>query len=150
VTGVSIREGGRGETRPQVAGEVELQEAPRLASRPGEGTEVDLDEFETGAYLCRWPNGDFSLVTANTRRETLVQLDDWNVAHPSQLFPLEFCMVDFRLNDLGEIEFKQFGEETEDLIWAPATRSFVCFKRMMTTVGASSVSAPRFRNSACN
>jgi hypothetical protein len=57
-------------------------------------------------------------VTANTRREALVQLDERDVAHPSQLFLLEFCMVDFRLNDLGEIELKQFGEETEDLIWA--------------------------------
>jgi len=56
-------------------------------------------------------------VTANTRREALVQLDEWDVAHPSQLFPLESCMVDFRLNELGEIELKQFGEETEDLIW---------------------------------
>jgi len=117
VTGVSVREGGRGETEPQVAGEVKLQEAPSLTSRSGEGTEADLDEFETGAYLCRWPNGDFSLVTANTRREALVQLDEWDVAHPSQLFPLESCMVDFRLNELGEIELKQFGEETEDLIW---------------------------------
>jgi hypothetical protein len=46
-----------------------------------------------------------------------VELDEWDVAHPSQLFPLESCMVDFRLNDLGEIGLKQFGEETEDLIW---------------------------------
>ncbi|MBZ5562730.1 MAG: hypothetical protein LAP13_09945 [Acidobacteriia bacterium] len=117
VTAVSAREGGRGETQPQLVGEAELQEAPSLRGRTGEGSEADLDEFETGAYLCRWPNGDFSLVTANTRREALVQLDEWDVAHPSQLFPLEPCMVDFRLNDLGEIELKQFGEESEDLIW---------------------------------
>ena len=26
-------------------------------------------------------------------------------------------MVDFRLNHLGEIELKQFGEEAEDFIW---------------------------------
>jgi len=117
MTAVSARQGGREETRPPVAGEAEVQEVPSLTIRPGEGSEADLDEFETGAYLCRWPNGDFSLVTANTRREALVQLDEWDVTHPSQLFPLEFCMVDFRLNDLGEIELKQFGEETEDLIW---------------------------------
>jgi len=117
VTAVSAREGGRGETQPQVASQAELHEAWSLRGRPGEGSEADLDEFETGAYLCRWPNGDFSLVTANTRREALVELDEWDVAHPSQLFPLESCMVDFRLNDLGEIELKQFGEETEDLVW---------------------------------
>src|SRR6516225_2914757 len=117
VTAVSAREGGRGETQPQVASQAELHEAWSLRGRPGEGSEADLDEFETGAYLCRWPNGDFSLVTANTRREALVELDEWDVAHPSQLFPLESCMVDFRLNDQGEIELKQFGEETEDLVW---------------------------------
>ena len=117
VTAVSAREGGRGETQPQVASQAELHEAWSLRGRPGEGSEADLDEFETGAYLCRWPNGDFSLVTANTRREALVELDEWDVAHPSQLFPLESCMVDFTLNDQGEIELKQFGEETEDLVW---------------------------------
>ena len=106
VTAVSAREGGRGETQPQVASQAELHEAWSLRGRPGEGSEADLDEFETGAYLCRWPNGDFSLVTANTRREALVELDEWDVAHPSQLFPLESCMVDFTLNDQGEIELK--------------------------------------------
>jgi len=117
VTGVSVREGGRGETEPQVAGEVELQEAPSLTSRSGEGTEADLDEFETGAYLCRWPNGDFSLVTANTRREALVQLDEWAGAHPSFLVPLETCLVDFQLNDLGEIKLNEFGEVTDRIVW---------------------------------
>jgi hypothetical protein len=117
MTAVSARQDGREETQPPVAGEAEIQEAPSLTSRPGGGSETELDQFETGAYLCRWPNGDVSLVTANTRREALVQLDEWDAAHPSQLFPLESCMVDFRLNDLGEIELKQFGEETEDFIW---------------------------------
>ena len=56
-------------------------------------------------------------MTANTRREALVQLDEWAGAHPSQLFPVDSCMVDFRLNDLGEIELGQFGEETEYFIW---------------------------------
>jgi len=80
-------------------------------------SEADLDEFETGVYVCRWPNGDFSLVTANTRREALVALDEWGGAHPTQLFPLDSCMVDFRLNDQGEIELEQFEEETERFVW---------------------------------
>lgn len=37
---------------------------------------VDLDEFETGMYLCRWPNGEFSLVMAATKRDALVELDE--------------------------------------------------------------------------
>jgi len=31
-------------------------------------TEDDLEEFETGLYLCRWPNGEFSLVKADDRK----------------------------------------------------------------------------------
>lgn len=114
VTAVSGRESRREGLRQQETRETELQEA---SSHARECAEADLDAFETGVYLCRWPNGDFSLVAANTRREALVELDEWDAAHPCQLFPLESCMVDFRLNDGGEIELKQFGEDTEDLIW---------------------------------
>jgi hypothetical protein len=117
MTAVLARQGGREEWQLPVAGKAEVQEAPSLTSRPGEGSEPDLDEFETGAYLCRWPNGEFSLVAANSRREAMVELDEWDAAHPRQLFPLESCMVDFRLNDQGKIELKQFGEETEESIW---------------------------------
>ena len=94
-----------------------LQDAARLKGQAGSSSENALDEFETGVYLCRWPNGDFSVVTANTRREALVQLDEWAGAHPSQLLPVDSCMVDFRPNDMGEIELEQFGEETEYFIW---------------------------------
>lgn len=94
-------------------------------SAPGEhenlldtgGTEANLDEFETGLYLCRWPNGEFSLVKADDRKDAVVQLDEWAGAEPAWLVPLEACMVDFRLNDRGEIELGEFGEETEEFIW---------------------------------
>src|SRR5215831_18749615 len=123
VTAVSGPEPQREELRSQEASELGLQDdaSRRGQARGGSEAELDeegeLDEFETGVYLCRWPNGDFSLVTASTRREALVQLDEWAGAHPSQLFPVDSCMVDFRLNDLGEIELGQFGEETENFIW---------------------------------
>lgn len=38
--------------------------------------EGDLEVFETGFYLCRWPNGEFSLVKADTRKDAVVQLDE--------------------------------------------------------------------------
>jgi hypothetical protein len=82
--------------------------------------EMDLDEFETGMYLCRWPNGEFSLVMAATRRDALVELDEWAPGHPGQLFPMDSCMLDFRLNDDGQIELNQFGEGTEAFIWETA------------------------------
>jgi len=79
--------------------------------------EDDLEEFETGLYLCRWPNGDFSLVKADDRRDAVVQLDEWAGAEPARLVPVETCMIDFRLNDRGEIELAEFGEETAEFIW---------------------------------
>jgi hypothetical protein len=117
VTAVSVREpwqegSGLPEISKPLPAEAEQQGGPSQATN-----EPDLDEFETGVYLCRWPNGDFSLVTASTRREALVALDEWGRAHPTQLFPLDSCLVDFRLNDQGEIELERFGEETERLVW---------------------------------
>jgi len=117
LTAVSSCEAPKEEFRPHEICETGLQEVASVGDQSPGSREVNLDEFETGVYLCRWPNGDFSLVAANTRSEALVHLDEWDAAHPSQLFPLESCMVDFRLNDQGEIELKQFGEDTEELIW---------------------------------
>jgi hypothetical protein len=117
VTAVSSLELQREEFPPKETRKAGLQDAAHPGGQARGGSEGNLDEVETGVYLCRWPNGDFSMVTANTRREALVQLDEWAGAHPSQLFPVDSCMMDFRLNDLGEIELGQFGEETEDLIW---------------------------------
>jgi len=82
-----------------------------------EAEEEDLDESETGVYLCRWPNGDFSVVQADSRREAIVELDEWAGAHPAWLAPMEACMIHFRLTDDGEIELAQFGEETTDFLW---------------------------------
>ena len=47
--------------------------------------EDDLEEFETGLYLCRWPNGEFSLVKADDRKAAVVQLDEWAGAEPAWL-----------------------------------------------------------------
>jgi hypothetical protein len=84
---------------------------------PGKGA---LDEFETGMYMCRWPNGDFSVVMAATRRDALIELDEWAPGYSSLLFPMDSCMVDFGLNDDGGIELNQLGEDTEDFIWKTA------------------------------
>ena len=117
VTAVSSCETPQSQFRRQTTRQTHLEEAVSFRDQRQASREADLDEFETGIYLCRWPNGDFSLVAAETRREALVELDEWDATHPCQLFPLESCMVDFRLDDQGEIELKQFGEETEEFIW---------------------------------
>jgi len=117
VTGVSGCELAKEAVLHQQVLGAEAANPTRAKNRSEESRAADLDEFETGVYLCRWPNGDFSLVTANTRREALVELDEWADAHPPQLFPLEFCMLDFTLNDEGTIELKQFGEDTKERVW---------------------------------
>ncbi len=88
--------------------------------------EEELEDFESGLYLCRWPNGEFSVVKADSRREALIQLDEWAGAEPAWLVPMDQCMIDFRLNDQAEIELSEFGEETTDFIWErcyPALRA---------------------------
>jgi hypothetical protein len=89
---------------------------PHRAVDDGE-TEDELDEIESDLYLCRWPNGEFSIVKADGKRAAIVQLDEWAGAEPAWLVPLETCMIDFRLNDQGGIELAEFGEETAEFIW---------------------------------
>src|SRR2546425_12169015 len=53
----------------------------------------DLDEYnDSGFYLCRWPNGDFSIVLAPTKRHAIIMLDEWGGAEPDFLSPLDTCM----------------------------------------------------------
>jgi hypothetical protein len=111
-------------------------EAQVLGAFEADGQDASaLDEFETGMYLCRWPNGEFSLVQAETRRDALVQLDEWAAANPSNLVPMDICMVDFRLNSSGKIELKQFGEETEWIIW---DHCYPELDRALSSVGVAS------------
>ncbi len=78
--------------------------------------EDDLDDWSEGLYLCRWPNGEFSVVKAHSKRDALVQLDEWAGGEPEWLIPLETFMADFRLDDEGIIELNEFGEETNAFI----------------------------------
>ena len=116
--------GCRSVSEPQVSrSAVEDDEPPLKATeRPDEALgngdiEDNLDEFETGLYLCRWPNGDFSIVKADDRKTAVVELDEWAGAEPAWLTSMDACMIDFRLSDKGEIELAEFGEETADFIW---------------------------------
>ena len=69
-------------------------------------------------FFCRWPNGDFSIVNAQDREDAVIQLDEWGNAEQAQLWPMETCMIDFRVNDSGEIELNDpgFGEEAHSEI----------------------------------
>jgi len=67
-------------------------------------------------YLCRWPNGDFSVVSAKTRSDAIVLLDEWGNAEQASLTRMPDCMFDFRLDDEGQIELADIGEATHDHI----------------------------------
>ena len=67
-------------------------------------------------YLCRWPNGDFSIVNARTKADAIEMLDEWGNAEQAILSPLADCMFDFRLRDDGRIELEDIGESTYDHI----------------------------------
>jgi hypothetical protein len=67
-------------------------------------------------YLCRWPNGEFSIVSARTKSAAIEMLDEWGNAEQAFLTPMPDCMFDFRLDDDGEIELAEIGEATQDCI----------------------------------
>ena len=67
-------------------------------------------------YICRWPNGEFSIVNARTKDDAIVMLDEWGNAEQASLKRIPDCMFDFRLRDDGEIELADIGEATHDFI----------------------------------
>jgi hypothetical protein len=67
-------------------------------------------------YLCRWPNGEFSIVNAKTKSDAIELLDEWGNAEQASLTRMADCMFDFRLRDDGEIELANVGETTEQLV----------------------------------
>ena len=71
-------------------------------------------------YLCRWPNGDCSFVQAATKGEAIELLDETANAEGCALSPVQDFMVHFRLTDTGELEFEEFGEVTEDVLFETA------------------------------
>jgi hypothetical protein len=90
---------------------------PIEPDEPEIALEDELDEEDSGVYVCRWPNGDFSIVMAGSKREAIIALDEWDAADPSWLTPMDECLVDFRLNNRGAIELAQFGYETANFVW---------------------------------
>jgi hypothetical protein len=67
-------------------------------------------------YLCRWPNGEFSIVSARTKEDAIELLDEWGNAEQASLTRMTDCMFDFRLTDDGQIELSGIGESTEEYI----------------------------------
>lgn len=68
-------------------------------------------------YVCRWPNGDFSLISANNKEDACWGLDEWGPADPENVKVLKRFAVDFKLKDNGEFEHS-FGGYCVDAIEA--------------------------------
>jgi hypothetical protein len=67
-------------------------------------------------YLCRWPNGEFSIVSAKTKADAIELLDEWGNAEQALLSRMPNCTFDFRLRDDGQIVLADIGESTHDCI----------------------------------
>ena len=67
-------------------------------------------------YICRWPNGDASVVMARNKTDAIIQLDEFENAEYSEISRLNEFLVDFSLNDEGRLELAGIGEGTEATI----------------------------------
>jgi hypothetical protein len=74
-------------------------------------------------YICRWQNGDFSAVSAASRKDAIALLDEVGNAEVCELFTMKNFMVHFRLkqetdevDDFVPVELEGFGEETVDML----------------------------------
>jgi len=66
--------------------------------------------------MCRWMNGDVSFVSARTKEDAIVMLDEWDNAEGGEISQVRDFMVDFRLNDEGDLELAEFAESCRDTI----------------------------------
>lgn len=80
----------------------------------------ELEEDETGVYLCRWPNGDCSVVTADTRKAAILALDEWGSARSSFLHPIPSLMADFSVTSTGQLKLRELSEVSSETIWRTA------------------------------
>ena len=67
-------------------------------------------------YICRWTNGDFSIVNAKTKAEAIALLDEWGNAEQALVSRMTDCLLDFRLTGDGEFELANVGEYTHRCI----------------------------------
>ena len=64
-------------------------------------------------YVCRWGNGDFSVVQASNKDHALEMLDEIANAEGLPLHVTTDFMAHFRLTDDGTIELEGFGDDFE-------------------------------------
>ena len=55
-------------------------------------------------FMCRWMNGDVSAIAARPE-DAIVVLDEWDDAEGAEISQIRDFMVDFRVNEEGDVEF---------------------------------------------
>ncbi len=65
-------------------------------------------------FLCRWPNGDFSVVKAANKDQAVEFLDEVGNAEGCPVKAIKDFMVHFGLADDGEFELQGYGEMTRE------------------------------------
>jgi hypothetical protein len=71
-------------------------------------------------FLCRWPNGDCSVVLARTRDDAISELDQVGNAENCPITQLRTFQIHFALTDDGDLALEEFGEGTREevIAWA--------------------------------
>src|ERR1039458_10158351 len=74
-------------------------------------------------FICRWQNGDFSAVSAASKKDAIELLDEVGNAEVCEIFTVKNFMVHFSLkqetdeiDDFVPVESEGFGEATEDIL----------------------------------
>ena len=73
-----------------------------------------MGERLMAVFLCRWPNGDVSIISARTKREAIVHLDEFANADRAMIVRMNDFLIDLNLNDQGELELSRFGDATHE------------------------------------
>ena len=67
-------------------------------------------------FFCRWPNGDFSVVTASNETDAVARLHEHGDVEPVKLWQMPDCLITFQLDNLGDFELGGFGARTTKFI----------------------------------
>ena len=65
-------------------------------------------------FLCRWSNGDCSVVWARTKEDAIVELDQIANAEGCPITKVQTFQIHFTLTDRGELVLDGFGEGTKE------------------------------------
>jgi hypothetical protein len=68
-------------------------------------------------FLCRWPNGDCSVVLARNKADAVEKLDEVANAEGCPMVELSAAQVHFALTDDGQLVLDGLGEDTEEEIF---------------------------------